>query len=96
MMMEDVPMGRAGGLTSLDATFLDGMLSLHDDMGALAEKYISDSDASSSTSVVDVARMMADHARNSLNMLKEMRGHADGDELRKTEHVENVEVSSSY
>lgn len=95
-MMDAPIMGGGGGLSSLDADFLDGMLALAQQLQAQCEKYISDSDATSSPSVVDVARGTLEQTGYMANMLREMRGFADGDELRQQEHVDNVQVSAAY
>lgn len=92
--MMEMPM--AGGLSSLDADFLDGMLALHQQVSQLCEKYISDSDASSSPMVVDTARGLLEQVGYGSQTLRDMRGFADGDDLRQAEHVENVEVTAAY
>lgn len=94
--MIEAPMGGGGGLSSLDADFLDGMLALSQQIGSLCEKYISDSDVTSSPQVVDIARMTGEQTGYMIDMLKATRGHADGDELRQQEHVEGVEVTAAY
>ncbi|AZS06693.1 hypothetical protein HOU95_gp114 [Streptomyces phage Hiyaa] len=94
--MMDAPMGGGGGLSSLDADFLDGMLALSQQVSALCTTYIKDSDASSSMGVVDMARGTLEQTNYMTEALKSMRGHADGDELRNAEHVENVEVVAAY
>lgn len=94
--MMDAPMGGGGGLSSLDADFLDGLLAMSDQFAKLAEKYISDSDATSSPMVVDVARGTLEQMGYMTQTLKDMRGHADGDQLRQQEHVDGVEVQAAY
>ncbi|QJD53999.1 hypothetical protein SEA_GALACTICA_52 [Streptomyces phage Galactica] len=94
--MMDMPMGVGGGLSSLDADFLDGMLAISQQYAALCEKYISDSDATSSPMVVDMARNALEQNAYVTQSLREMRGHADGDQLRQQEHVESVEVVEAY
>ncbi len=94
--MMDMPMGGGGGLSSLDADFLDGMLALGQQISALCEKYISDSDATSSPMVVDMARGTMEQTAYMTQALRDMRGHADGDQLRQQEHVDNVEVVAAY
>ncbi len=92
----DMPMGGGGGLSSLDADFLDGMLALGQQISTLCEKYISDSDATSSPMVVDMARGTMEQTAYMTQALRDMRGHADGDQLRQQEHVDNVEVMATY
>ncbi|QNJ57657.1 hypothetical protein SEA_KEANU_52 [Streptomyces phage Keanu] len=94
--MMDAPMGGGGGLSSLDADFLDGMLALSQQVHTLCTTYISDSDASSSMGVVDMARGTLEQTNYMVEALKSMRGHADGDQLRQAEHVEGVEVTAAY
>lgn len=94
--MMDAPMGGGGGLSSLDADFLDGMLALGGQIDQLCQQYISDSDATSSQMVVDMARATLEQTGYMTEALRNMRGHADGDTLRQQEHVENVEVQAAY
>lgn len=94
--MMDAPIGGGGGLSSLDADFLDGMLALAGQIDQLCTKYISDSDATSSSSVVDIARGTLEQTGYMTEMLRSTRGHADGDTLRQQEHVEGVEVTAAY
>ncbi len=86
----------SGGLSSLDAEFLDGMLALNQQVTSLCEKYISDSDASSAPQVVDIARGMMESGGYQVEMLRQVRGFADGDTLRQQEHEEGVEVEEAY
>lgn len=92
----DAPIGGSGGLTSLDADFLDGMLALGQQAAQLCEKYISDSDVNSSARVVEMARGIMESAGYQTQMLQEMRGYADGDELRQADHLAGVEVAAHY
>lgn len=94
--MMDTPFGGSGGLATADAEFLDGMLALGQQVGALCEKYISDSTASSSPQVVDMARGMLESVGYQTQMVQEVRGYADGDTLRNAEHVDGVEVTATY
>lgn len=94
--MMDMPIGGGGGLSSLDADFLDGMLALGQQIQQQCEKYISDSDASSSPSVVDMARGTLEQTAYMTQALQQMRGYADGDQLRQQEHLDGVEVTATY
>ena len=83
-------------LSSLDAEFLDGMLALHEQARNLATNYVNASDVASSPRVVDMARGTLEQLGYADQLFREVRGFADGDELRRTEHVESVEVVSAY
>lgn len=94
--MMDAPMGGGGGLASLDADFLDGLLASAQQLTSLCEKYLSDSDATSSPQVVDMARGTLEQTGYMTSVLQDMRGYADGDQLRQAEHVDGVEVTAAY
>lgn len=83
-------------LSSLDAEYLDGMIAAHDTLRAAATEYIRQSDETSNPMVVDSARIMLEQLDYADSTYKEMRGHADGDELRNAEHESNVEVTAAY
>lgn len=91
-----IPINRNGGLAALDAEYLDGMLALHQQVSALCQKYISDSDATNSPQVVDMARGTLESMHYADQMFREARGFADGDDLRVADHVEGVEVVDAY
>jgi len=93
--MADVPMPTSG-LSSLDADFLDGMIAIQTQMAELCQKYISGSDHTSSSMVVDMARGALEQAAYTNQMLRDARGFADGDELRRQEAEAEVEVEASY
>lgn len=95
-MATPVMPGSGGGLSSLDADFLDGMLALAQQINAQCAQYLSDSDASSSMGVVDMARGTLEQTAYMTQMLQDMRGFADGDALRQQEHVDGVEVVATY
>lgn len=91
----EVPMPTAG-LSSLDADFLDGMIALQGQLADLCTKYIGQSDHTSSPMVVDMARGALESAGYTNQMLREARGYADGDQLRRQEAETEVEVEASY
>lgn len=83
-------------LSTLDAEFLDGMIAAHDTLRTATTEYIRQSDETSNPMVVDSARMLLEQLNSADQMYREMRGHADGDELRTAEHEANVEVTAAY
>lgn len=85
-----------GPLSSLDAEFLDGMIAAHETLRNAATEYIRKSDETSSPMVVETARGLLEQLNYADQMYREMRGHADGDELRRDDVMQAVEVSSSY
>lgn len=83
-------------LSSLDAEFLDGMIAAHDTLRNAATEYIRQSDETSNPMVVESARGLLEQLNYADQMYKEMRGYADGDDLRVAEHEANVEVTAGY
>ena len=83
-------------LTPLDAEFLDGMISVSDMVVGAAEQYLAMTDATSDPQTMDLARQTMDLAQSQCNMLKQVRGHVDGDVLRRGDAEKKVEVAASY
>lgn len=84
------------GLSSTDAEFLDGMLALQQQTADLCQKYLADSDHTSNTQVVDMARNCLDQLSYANEAFRQARGYADGDDLRRQEIESEVEVEGSY
>lgn len=93
--MAEVPMPTSG-LSSLDADFLDGMIALHGQLSELCQKYVKQSDHTSSSMVVDMARSALEQFAYTDRTLREVRGYADGDDLRRQEVEAEVEVEDAY
>lgn len=83
-------------LTPLDAEFLDGMISVSDQVTNAAEQYLAMADATSDPQTMDMARSVLEMSQSQCNMFKQARGHVDGDSLRRSDAENNVEVAASY
>lgn len=84
------------GLGSTDADFLDGVLALNQQYAKLCQDYIASSDHTANPRVVDMARGALDQLSYTDQAFREMRGYADGDDLRRQEAVGEVEVELAY
>jgi len=81
-----------GKLSSADADFLDAMIAHTDKVRELATEFVRSSDETSNQGVVDMARSVLESTEYQSEHLREVRGHADGDQLRH----QDVEVEAAY